>query len=90
MDNRFLYAMFGVATSNCLRRCIYKSIHYFDLGVEATRNITHYPLHHVTHAPAEFEVSTTNAQLVWRKTGDRRFASRSGHCVFFQQDNVLV
>ena len=31
-----------------------------DLGVKVTQNIAQYPLHHVTYAPAEFEVAMSN------------------------------
>ena len=43
------------------RRYIYKKIHYltFDLGVKVTRNVTQYPLHHVTYSPSKFEVATS-------------------------------
>ena len=42
--------------------CIYKKIHYltFDLGVKVTGNVAQYPPHHVTYAPAKFEVATPN------------------------------
>ena len=30
--------------------------HDFDLGVKVTQNVAQYPLHHVTYAPAKFEV----------------------------------
>ena len=50
-----------------LRRCIYKKIHYFtfDLdpnvkGVKVTQNVAQYPLHHVTFAPAKFDVATSH------------------------------
>ena len=29
---------------------------FFDLWVKVTQNIAQYPLHHVTYAPAQFEV----------------------------------
>ena len=32
----------------------------FDLRVKVTQNITQYPWHHVTYAPANFEVATSN------------------------------
>ena len=39
-------------------------IHYLtfdlDLGINPTRNVAQYPLHHVTYAPARFEVATFN------------------------------
>ena len=31
-----------------------------DLEVKVTQNFVQYPLHHVTDAPAKFEVATTN------------------------------
>ena len=30
----------------------------YDLEVKVTQNITQYPLHHVTYAPAKFKVAT--------------------------------
>ena len=43
-------------------RCIYKKLHYWtfdlDLGAKVTQNSAKYPLHHVTYAPAKFEVTT--------------------------------
>ena len=33
----------------------------FDLGVNVTQNFAQYPLHHVTYAPAKFEVATSNS-----------------------------
>ena len=43
------------------RRCIYKKIHYLTmtLGVMVTGNVAQCPLHHVTYAPTEFEVTTS-------------------------------
>ena len=32
----------------------------FDLEVKVTQNVAQYPLHHVTYAPAKFEVATSN------------------------------
>ena len=32
----------------------------FDLVVKVTWNIYQFPLHHVTYAPAKFEVATSN------------------------------
>ena len=32
-----------------------------DLGVKVTRNVAQCPLHHVTYAPIEFEVTTSKA-----------------------------
>ena len=47
-----------------MRRCVYKKIHYLtldlDFRVKATRNFTHYPLHHVIYASTKFEVATSN------------------------------
>ena len=31
-----------------------------DLGVNVTRNVAQYPLHHVTYSPTKFEVATSN------------------------------
>ena len=35
----------------------------FDVGLwfEVTQNVAQYPLHHVTYAPAKFEVATSNS-----------------------------
>ena len=30
-----------------------------DLWVKVTQNVVHYPLHHVTYAPTEFEVTAS-------------------------------
>ena len=32
----------------------------FDLGIKVTGNIANHPLHHVTYAPATFEVAMSN------------------------------
>ena len=47
---------------------VYEEMHFqentkFDLvlGVKVTQNIVQYPLHHVTYAPAKFEVATFNS-----------------------------
>ena len=32
----------------------------FDLDLGVTQNIAQYPLHHVTYAPAKFEVAMSN------------------------------
>ena len=32
-----------------------------DIGVKVIRNVAQCPLHHVTYAPAKFEVPTSNA-----------------------------
>ena len=31
-----------------------------DLGVKVTQNVAQYPLHHMTYAPAKFEVAFSN------------------------------
>ena len=36
------------------------SIFDLDLGVEVTRNVAQYPLHHVTYSGTKFEVATSN------------------------------
>ena len=45
-----------------LGRFNYKEMHYLtfdlDLWVKVTWNVAQYPLHHVTYAPAKFEVAT--------------------------------
>ena len=56
---------FEVATYNRLRRrYIYKKIHNltFDLyiGVNVTRNVAQYILHHVYYPATKFEVATSN------------------------------
>ena len=47
-----------------MRRCIYKKIQYltFDLDpeVKVTRNISQYPLLHVTYSATKFEVAKSN------------------------------
>ena len=35
------------------------SIFDLDLGVKVTRNIAHYPLHHVTYSATTFKVSSS-------------------------------
>ena len=42
-------------------RCIYKKKHYLTLTfwVKVTRNVAQYPLHHVTYAHTEFEITTS-------------------------------
>ena len=35
--------------------------HNIDLGVKVTQNVAQCPLHHVTYAPTEFEVTTSKA-----------------------------
>ena len=46
------------------RRCIFNKIIYliFDLDfrVKVPQNVAQYPLHHVTYAPAKFEVAMCN------------------------------
>ena len=41
------------------RRCIYKKVHYLLLTF--TINVVQCPLHHVTYAPTDFEVTTSKA-----------------------------
>ena len=43
------------------RRCIYKKIHYLTLTfwVKVTQNVAQCPIHHVTYAHTEFEVTTS-------------------------------
>ena len=46
-----------------LRRCIYKKIHNLTLTLgsgSVTRNVAQYPWHHVTYAPAKFDVATSH------------------------------
>ena len=31
-----------------------------DLGVKVTQNVAQYPQHHVTYAPAEFDIATSH------------------------------
>ena len=44
------------------RRSIYKKVQYLtfdlDLGVKVTQNVAQYPQHHVTYAPAKFDIAT--------------------------------
>ena len=35
------------------------TLFYLDLGVNVTRNVAQCPLHYVTYAPTEFEVTTS-------------------------------
>ena len=37
------------------------SLFYLYLGVKVTQNVAQYPLHHVTYAPAKFEVAMSNS-----------------------------
>ena len=58
------YALCTCKTWRCYvkwfsRGCIYKKIHCLTLKL-VTQNIAQYPLHHVTYAPAKFEVATSN------------------------------
>ena len=34
---------------------------HLDVGVKVTQNVAKCPLHHVTYAPARFEVATSNS-----------------------------
>ena len=34
----------------------------FDLGVKVTRNVAQYPRHHVTYAPAKFDIATSQVK----------------------------
>ena len=36
------------------------SLYDLDLGVKVTRNVAHYPLHHVTYSATKFEVALSN------------------------------
>ena len=63
------------------RRYIFKNIHNltFDLGVNVTRNVAKYPLHHVTYAATKFDVATSNGlegdtftrNVIYRRTHGR-------------------
>ena len=33
-----------------------------DLGVKITQNVGQYPLHHVTYAPAKFDIATSHGK----------------------------
>ena len=46
----------------CGNPVIYKKIQYLTLtfGTKFIQNVAQYPLHHVTYAPAKFEVATSN------------------------------
>ena len=35
--------------------------HYLGLWPKVTQNVAQYPRHHVTYAPAKFEVATSNS-----------------------------
>ena len=60
----FSYKVCSCYVKRGRRRCIYKKIQYltFDLnlGVKVTRNVTQYPLHHVTFLATTFEVAMSN------------------------------
>ena len=43
-----------------VHNCIYP-LFIFDLDLGVTQNIAQYPLHHVTYAPAKFEVAMSNS-----------------------------
>ena len=58
------YDLFTCKICNCYvqqfrRRCIYKKVYYLTLTF--TLNVAQCPLHHVTYAPTEFEVTTSKA-----------------------------
>ena len=36
------------------------TLYYLDLGVKVTQNVSQYHPHHVTYAPANFEVAISN------------------------------
>ena len=44
-------------------RYIYKkkTLYYLEIGVKVTQNVAKYTLHHVTYAPAKFEVAKSNS-----------------------------
>ena len=58
-------AKFEVAMSNCLEDVFTRKLHYltfgFDLAVKVTGAFGQYPYHHVTYAPAKFEVDLSNS-----------------------------
>ena len=60
----FSYKVWSCYVKRFMRRCIYKKIQYltFDLdpGVKVTRNVSQYPLHHVTYSATKFEVAKSN------------------------------
>ena len=57
-------ANFEVSTFNDLGGDVFsRKIHCLTLG-EATRDVAEWPLHHVTYAPAKFEVAMCNGQGV--------------------------
>ena len=53
---------FEVATSKVLEEMHLQenSIFDLDLWVKVTRNVSQYPLHHVTYSATKFEVATSN------------------------------
>ena len=51
------YKVWSCYVQQFRRRCIYKKIHYLTLTL---RSMPHKRLHHVTYAPAKFEVATFN------------------------------
>ena len=55
------------------RRCIYKKIHYSTLTfwVKVTRNVAQCPLHHVTYAHIQLEVTTSKG--LGREVFTRKF-----------------
>ena len=59
----FAPAKFEVATSNSLEKMHLQESTLFDLDlqVNVTLNVAQCPLHHVTYAPTEFEVTTSKA-----------------------------
>ena len=57
----FSYKVWSCYVKRFRRRRIYKKIQYLtfdlDLGVKVTRNVAHYPLHHVPYSATKFEVA---------------------------------
>ena len=33
-----------------------------DLGIKVTQNVAQYPLHHVTYAPAKFDIASSHGE----------------------------
>ena len=60
-----------IPPSRLRRRCIYKKIHYLTFWVKVTRNVAQCPLHHVTYAQSEFEVTTSKG--LGREVFKRKF-----------------
>ena len=54
-------AKFDIATSNSLGEDALGTLFDLDLQVKVTLNVAQCPLHHVTYAPTEFEVTTSKA-----------------------------